>query len=242
MSDCCLPNLGCLSIPVVSTNVAGNPGQNGAAGNGIASESYDPLTGELTLTFTDSTTYTTGDLRGAPGGTGGQGANGVSRLYSNLSNNTSPTPTTLTTFVVMDTYTLPANTLVNNGDSIVVTINAINTNKGYDSKRRVMFNGVSCTVGTGGVGDEPFMYFPDSVIQYKTIVEIIKKSSTEALCVCYADLTIPGFDNNVPYFKFQNTLTVANFTTAYPITTWISQPSANEIIFKSVTIDKITAV
>jgi hypothetical protein len=42
----------------------------GADGVGIASSSYNASTGVLTITFTDSSTYQTGDLRGATGADG----------------------------------------------------------------------------------------------------------------------------------------------------------------------------
>jgi len=116
MSDCCLPNLGCLSIPVVSTNVAGTQGPQGPAGNGIASESYNSLTGELTLTFTDSTTYTTGDLRGAQGTPGSNGTNASVLLFSIEGiNRTAPDWGTLLPYGP----TLPANTLANVGDRVI---------------------------------------------------------------------------------------------------------------------------
>ena len=58
-----------------ATGAAGTPGADGDDGRGIASTSYNASTGVLTITFTDSTTFQTGDLRGSavpPGGTTGQ--------------------------------------------------------------------------------------------------------------------------------------------------------------------------
>ena len=45
-------------------------------GVGIESEGYNPLTGVLTLNFTDGTSYSTGDLRGPQGPAGSNGLNG----------------------------------------------------------------------------------------------------------------------------------------------------------------------
>lgn len=58
-----------------ATGAAGTPGADGDDGRGIASTSYNASTGALTITFTDSSTFQTGDLRGSavpPGGTTGQ--------------------------------------------------------------------------------------------------------------------------------------------------------------------------
>jgi frataxin-like iron-binding protein CyaY len=56
--------------------VAVDGGAGGSDGRGIASEAYDPETGVLTLTFTDGTTYQTGDLRGVDGEDGNDGDDG----------------------------------------------------------------------------------------------------------------------------------------------------------------------
>lgn len=53
--------------------IQGIQGLTGADGNGIASANYDVATGILTLNFTDSTSYQTGDLRGAKGDKGDKG-------------------------------------------------------------------------------------------------------------------------------------------------------------------------
>ena len=51
-------------------------GSAGATGNGIASTSYDASTGVLTITYTDGTTFSTEDLRGAQGEAGPKGDDG----------------------------------------------------------------------------------------------------------------------------------------------------------------------
>jgi len=53
--------------PTGPTGPQGNPGNDG---RGIVSSIYDPLTGVVTFTFTDGTTYATDDLRGADGADG----------------------------------------------------------------------------------------------------------------------------------------------------------------------------
>jgi hypothetical protein len=248
MSDCCLPNLGCLSIPVVSTNVAGNPGATGAAGNGIASESYDPLTGELELTFTDSTTFTTGDLRGAAGAAGAAGVNGVSRLYSNVVPTSLASP--LNTPVTIDSYTLPANTLVNNGDAIIVTLytNKTSLNVNY-CDRRVTFAGFSMTI-MSSLNQNPYMgqtsLFNGVFYTYKLTVEFIKTSATTAISRCYADLNSTTSGLTPLYINYTSAPSfitpVFDFTQPIPILMQISQAVANGVTFQSATIDKITKI
>ena len=55
----------------------GSAGSAGDAGNGIASTSYDAATGILTLNFTDGTSFSTEDIRGAAGADGDDGDDGV---------------------------------------------------------------------------------------------------------------------------------------------------------------------
>jgi hypothetical protein len=68
---------GFVTIPQGPAGVDGVDGAPGVDGNGIASSSYDPATGLLTLTFDDASTFDTGDLRGPQGPAGVDGTNGV---------------------------------------------------------------------------------------------------------------------------------------------------------------------
>jgi hypothetical protein len=258
MSDCCLPNLGCLSIPVVSTNVAGNPGATGAAGNGIASESYDPLTGELELTFTDSTTFTTGDLRGAAGAAGAAGVNGVSRLYTNRFVGTS-TSAVINTWESMDTYVLAANSLVNVGDSLLfefemdLELNNITQVVGGKTvvvfpRRRISF-GSSISLTNYDVTNpiaEPYLNTISTIgvnqrFSYKTTVELIKVSSSNTLnnfiCRSRWDTSVPSQPwTNIPSILF-------SIITGNPITFSVDiyQYQSTEVRMRLLTIDKITA-
>lgn len=56
---------------------AGNDGSDGNDGRGIVSEFYSSSTGRIRFTFSDATTYDTGDLRGADGADGAQGPQGI---------------------------------------------------------------------------------------------------------------------------------------------------------------------
>jgi hypothetical protein len=260
MSDCCLPNLGCLSIPVVSTNVAGNPGQNGAPGNGIASESYDPLTGELTLTFTDSTTFTTGDLRGAAGAAGGAGVNGVSRLYTNFSPLTS---ITTQAWQQMDTYTLAANSLVNIGDSVILQfemelllknikftnpISGVTTVLNPYRRVSIASGATSLTLfDTASPLGEPYMTtlsvgsIPTQTFVYRTTVELTK---TAASSVAGNFKSRTRWDGSIPSGTYtNNSIAAFNIDIANPIvfSLDIYQWQATEVRKISLTIDKITA-
>ena len=60
-----------------SNGAPGSNGADGADGVGISGASYDPATGILTINFTDSTSYSTGDLRGPAGPIGPAGNDGA---------------------------------------------------------------------------------------------------------------------------------------------------------------------
>jgi hypothetical protein len=76
-------------------------GINGNDGKGISSASYNASTGVLTITFTDASTYQTGDLRGANGTNGVDGVDG--KGISSTSYNASTGVLTIT-FTDASTY------------------------------------------------------------------------------------------------------------------------------------------
>jgi hypothetical protein len=69
-------NISVIVVIIGSSATGGGGGGTGQDGRGISDESYNPTTGILTLTFTDATTYSTGDLRGTNGIDGDAGVNG----------------------------------------------------------------------------------------------------------------------------------------------------------------------
>lgn len=238
MSDCCLPNLGCLAIPLKSTNVLGPSGATGAAGNGIASESYDPLTGELTLTFTDTTTFTTGDLRGAQGNPGNDGVDGVARLYSNFTTSSAATP--LGSFYTVATYPVPINTLVNNGDALVINLRTSRASSTGSCKRKISWNGVTITAP---IISEIEMYTASGIYQYNTRVEIVKTGTTTATCNIVSDYDINSNNpTGVLNFTYKKNITGVNFGAINTITAYLTQALANQAVFESMTIDKIKAL
>ena len=81
-------NLGSVILASGVDGQDGANGTNGADGRGITNTSYNASNGTVTFTFSDATTFTTGDLRGANGTNGTNGTNGVDGV--------SPTVTVLT--------------------------------------------------------------------------------------------------------------------------------------------------
>jgi hypothetical protein len=259
MSECCLPNLGCLAIPIVNTNILGPPGPAGAAGRSIVDEYYEPSNGELTLTFDQAPfTYTTSDLRGAQGGVGATGFNGVSRLYTDIfTGNT--TSAVINNWESMGTYTLAADELINIGDAVVINYemelllpNTFVLGARQSPLRRISIGaGTSLTKydSTNPLGEPPM---PNVSAQtafisytYKTTLEIIKASTSIAsiLRKCTFDA---GIDIKIGALSlsFSNgTGSLLNINTSNPIVFSfdIYQYQATEIRMKSVTIDKISA-
>jgi hypothetical protein len=248
MSECCLPNLGCLAIPLKYIDVAGQSGQNGTDGRSIVDEYYEPSNGELTLTFSEAPlTYTTGDLRGAQGDIGDTGLDGVSRLYSNIVPTSLASP--VNTPVTIDSYTLPAYTLINDGDAIIVNlyINKTSLNVDY-CDRKVTFAGFSMTI-MSFLNQNPYMgttsLFNGVNYTYKLTVEFIKTSATTAISRCYADLNSPTSGLTPLYINYTSAPSifitpVFDFTQPIPILMQITQAVANGVSFQSATIDKIT--
>jgi hypothetical protein len=252
MSDCCLPNLGCLAIPILSTNVLGPPGPVGTNGVGIASTFYDPLTGIVTFTYTDGTTSTTGDIRGPIGGNGPQGIGGVSRLYSMPVDFFSST--TINSWVQQHDVAIPANTLLGDGDALVVNLVSMyliqNTAVAdlFKAQRRIRWGvgtsvGVSCTLSPSI--QEIYMFTANTSFQYNTKLEIIKTSATTALCRVTSDMNIASLstsDIGYQQYTYQRNLTGLDFTVLNTIYTDLYQAVVNQVYFKSITIDKISAV
>lgn len=262
MSDCCLPNLGCLSIPVVSTNVAGIPGQNGISptitvGTVTTGAPGDPVT--VTNVGTENAAIFDFEIpAGAAGGTGGQGANGVSRLYTNFSPLTS---TTISNWQSMNTYTLAANTLVNIGDSVILqfevellkknlTIPVAGTTVTLPPYRRISIASGATSLtrfDTASAFGEPFMTTLSlaktgtQTYLYRTTVELTKTAASSGsnnfISRVRWDSTIPSS----PYTH--NSISTFSINVANPIvfSLDIYQYQTLEIRTVSLTIDKITA-
>jgi hypothetical protein len=250
MSDCCLPNLGCLSIPIVSTNVEGPPGTNGTSATiavGTVTSVLPGLPATVTNVGTSSAAiFDFGIPEGSSGSSGAPGVDGVTRLYYNIGNSNSSTPST---WISLYNYTLPANTLVNNGDSIL--INLISSNEiGYatfpqflQALRKITFAGFSCTASLT-YGEPPMIsqsFDSGNTRNYRTIVEIIRTGTNTASCKVMADVDNTTQTIGYQYLVYNTTLSSLNFASTINISAQLNQVVANQIFFKSITIDKITA-
>jgi hypothetical protein len=242
MSDCCLPNLGCLAIPVISTNVAGNPGQNGAPG-AAATIAVGTVT---TVNPGDPATVTNVGTSGAAifdfeipeGAAGAAGVDGVARLYSNTIEGIS---SVLNAFDEVYQYVMPANTLVDNGDALIInlrTTKLTNTGALYNGcQRRIRFNATSCTIFStveiGMITNDANGY------QYNTRVEIIKTGTTTARCNVVSDYDLYSTNIGLQYLTYQLNLTVLDFTISNTISADIYQAASGQVRSKTFTIDKI---
>lgn len=263
MTECCLPNLGCLSIPIISTDVDGPAGAPGVDGRGITNEFYNGNTGELELTFSASPfSYTTGDLRGQQGGQGLPGNDGVSRLFTSyfLGNTSSAA---ITTWTSMDTYTLAGGSLANIGDSVVInyevelllpnqTVTVFGNTSILIPRRRVSIASGATSLTQFDVTNalaEPYLtdlsaFTANQTYSYKATVELIKvaasNSSFNIIRKCTFDYNIPS----TPYSFSNGSGSLISINTANPIifSFDIYQYQSTEIRLKNATIDKITAV
>jgi hypothetical protein len=242
MSDCCLPNLGCLAIPVLSTNVAGPTGAAGAAatidvGTVTTVNPGDPAT----VTNSGTTSAAIFDFEipeGVAGTPGAAGVDGVSRLYSNFVSSSAAAP--LGTFYTVDTYQVPANMLLNDGDALVINLRTSRASSTGSCKRKVSWNGVSITAP---IISEIEMYTASGIYQYNTKIEIVKTGSTTASCNIVSDYDInTNNPSGVQTFTYQKNISSVNFGIINTITIGLTQALANQAVFKSLTIDKITAL
>ena len=211
MAGCCLTNLGCLSIPIQYISVAGTPGTPGADGG----------------------TGATGDI----GPVGPAGPVGIYRLYYDVDE---AKTVTISTYANLATYALNANELVNDGDSIVVSVwsrQDAPVNQTNPPLRQVTFASQSCTL---------FTFEPTSMKNgknlYRLIVEIIKTGATTATCRVQADfLPLNATSSGNQTTCLQRNLIGLNFGIVNAIAYNVKQQVANESVMTSITIDKITA-
>ena len=214
MSDCCLPNLGCLAIPIISTNVAGNPGTNGTSATVTAGDTYgvpygDPANVVNTSANPSAAVFDFYIPEGAPGSAGVAGVAGVTRLYTSaFTGNT--TTTTINGWQSMGSYTLQAGSLVNIGDSLVINFETelLLKNTTIFSIRKYPLRRISIASGTSLTNydslnalAEPLMNTVSASsatmsFSYKTTLELIKVSSnnttTNFIRKCTYDYTTPS--------------------------------------------------
>lgn len=264
MSDCCLPNLGCLSIPVVSTNVAGIPGTNGISptitvGTVTTGAPGDPVT--VTNVGTENAAIFDFEIpAGAAGGAGAAGVAGVTRLYTSaFTGNT--TTTTINGWQSMGTYTLQAGSLVNIGDSLVINFETElllknSTSSGPFPVRKSPLRRISIASGTSLTNfdslnalAEPQMTTVSASsatmsFSYKTTLELIKvstnNSATNFIRKCTYDFTTPSTPSS--FSNGSTSLLSINTNNPIVFSFDLYQYQLSEILVKNATIDKITGV
>lgn len=263
MSDCCLPNLGCLSIPVTRTDVQGPSGQNGISptiivGTVTTGDPGDPVVVTNVSTNPSIAEFDFTIPQGYTGTSGAPGVDGVTRLYTNFSPLTS---TTISNWQSMNTYTLAANTLVNIGDSVILqfevellkknlTIPVAGTTVTLPPYRRISIASGATSLtryDTSSPLGEPFMTALSlgktgtQTYLYRTTVELIK---TAASPVAGNFISRVRWDSTIPSNPYtHNSISSFSINVANPIvfSLDIYQYQTLEIRTVSLTIDKITA-
>jgi hypothetical protein len=152
--------------------------------------------------------------------------------------------TTINNWVQQHNVPIPANTLIGDGDALVVNLVSMKLFKdgNYDDcLRRIRWNGTSCTLVPGF--SEVFMATNDTTWQYTTKLEIIKSGPTTALCRITSMQDLEEANNRIPpYVTYQVNLTGLDFTILNTIYTDLWQNAIDQVYFKSMTIDKISAL
>lgn len=207
----CFKPLGCLSIPLAQ-GIQGVQGPQGdPGGQGDPGDPGDP---------------------GAQGDPGPTGANGTTRLYELLA--TIPVAT-VSSWEQITFYSVPANTLVNNGDSLVVEIRMARTTAitglPFLFARKLLFGGQSTTDNSGF---EPFFASFEQG-EYVLNVEIIKSSANTVMTRVSAvsDLSLPAA-------CYSNSLSGFGFTSPIILALSAFQPTLGTE-FRSFTVDKISS-
>lgn len=175
-------------------------------------------------------------LIGPQGTAGGTGVNGTARLYEVLTTQTSATvfaPATLAS------YSIPADTLDNDGDSLVIEawiVQSGSTALGRPN-RRLTINGQSITGQVvpllGTLEPQIALQSSNAVL---TRIEIIKASVSTAIArvLCDVDITTPAIKTSV-------LLTGLDFTVSIPLVFSVFQIVASGTELRSFTIDKIAS-
>jgi hypothetical protein len=212
----------------------------GLTGNGVLSGAGAPLVGlgengDFYIDTTANAIYgpkTLGSWGSPTSLVGTNGANGTTRLYELLA--TIPVAT-VSSWEQITFYSVPANTLVNNGDSLVVEIRmartAAITGLPFSFQRRLLFGGQSTTDNSGF---EPFFASFEQG-EYVLNVEIIKSSANTVMTRVSAvsDLSLPAA-------CYSNSLSGFGFTSPIILALSAFQPTLGTE-FRSFTVDKISS-
>ena len=249
-------NCNSTTIPKGPAGPQGPQGLQGPAGppNELAIGSV--TTGSADATITGSYPNQLLNLVIPQGTTGATGLNGITRLYDFVG---SASGSTLTTnWQNLNSYTLPADKLVNDGDSIVISalhlqneepvkINSLGTKTINPAYRRITFNSVNNLTFNNGkelfdLTSSKYVDLSNIVSRlftylFRTTVELIKTGANTATCKVLADIGLLG--QNLQAIAYSTTSTGLNFTTTNDIEFDVLQNIANQSVLKVLTIDLI---
>ena len=245
-------NCNSTTIPRGPQGPAGPVGGVGPAGSPNTLSIGTVTTGPADATITGTSPNQTLDLVIPQGLTGATGLNGTTRLhyFTGSASGSTLTPS----WQNIDFYQLPANTLVNNGDSIIISTLHLQNNDPVNitisgvrvfnpAYRRITFNSVNNLTFNNGnelydlsastyiEGSNTFTYL------FRTTVELIKTGANTATCKVLADIKLSK--NNLETITCSTTITGLNFTITNDIEFDVLQNIANQSVLKVLTIDLI---
>lgn len=173
-------------------------------------------------------------LIGPQGTPGSNGVNGTARLYKLL---TTEVASIINTWQALALYSVPADTLFNDGDSLVIEARVVRTTPvtdAFSTARRIFFGGQSATVGSP-LPFEPYLT-SQNLLEYLLRVEIIKTSSNTAMSRVTGDFNL---DN--PSVSYSVSMSGLNFTAPNQLILSVYQPDLGTEL-RSFTVDKIVSI
>jgi len=233
-------NCNSTTIPRGPQGPAGPAGGIGLAGPPNVLEIGTVTTGPADATITGTSPTQVLNLVIPQGLTGLTGPNGTTRLhyFAGSSSGLTLTPNWQT----LDFYQLPANTLSNNGDSIIISTLHLQNNdpvvlaKPIPAYRRIRFNSVNLTVdSTRELPDNT----KSNTYLFRTTVELIRTGTGTATCKVLADIGITNSVKNLETIAYSTTITGLNFTTTNDIEFDVLQNFTSQSVLKVLTIDLI---
>jgi hypothetical protein len=224
---CCFKNLGCLQIPV---SVISAQGQTGATGTiSVGDVTTGAAGSSVIITNVGTSTAAVLDFTIPEGDAGASGVNGTSRLFYFAG---SSTDATTASWVNLESYTLPADTLSTNGDSILIQCIHQDSIGGITGLRRVRFDSNSTTT-IGGA--EPIdIDLTTGTQRYRTNIELVRTGTNTATCRVYVDTAMNPASTGISY---QVDLTLLDFTQNNDIEFDVFQGTASQITLRTITID-----
>jgi hypothetical protein len=257
MCSCSSNNCNCNSgtIPRGPAGPQGPQGSQGLPGDPNTLTIGNVDTGTAAASITGTSPNQVLNLTIPQGNQGAAGPNGTTRLYHFVGSNSGTTVTP--NWQNLNSYTLPANTLSNNGDSIIISalhlqtqppvlITLFGTQVQVPAYRRITFDSNNLTVNTSAeLWDLTSSVYSDGVTTFnylfRTTVELIRTSSNSATCKVLADVS--HSKGNLFTIAYSTTISSGlDFTTTNVIEFDVLQNIASQSELKVLTIDLIKKV